>query len=106
MRTTAANGLPMRLRKPVSGPMRRSVMSVATSSGREWSPEEVATLIAERKIGPLTGFRSRMGKPFAAVVRLTDDFRTEFDFGQDREDEAPPDFSSQESLGDCPKCGH
>jgi len=76
------------------------------TSGREWSPEEVATLITERKIGPLTGFRSRMGKPFAAVVRLTDDFRTEFDFGQDRDgaDEAP-DFSGQEPLGKCPKCG-
>ena len=75
------------------------------TSGREWSPDEVATLITQRKIGPLTGFRSRMGKPFAAVVRLTDDYRTEFDFGQDREgeDEAP-DFSGQEPLGTCPKC--
>jgi DNA topoisomerase III len=75
------------------------------TSGREWSPDEVATLISKRVIGPLTGFRSRMGKPFAAVVRLTDDFRAEFDFGQDK-DEAPVDFSGQEPLGQCPKCGH
>jgi DNA topoisomerase-3 len=75
------------------------------TSGREWSPDEVATLISKRVIGPLTGFRSRMGKPFAAVVRLTDDFRAEFDFGQDR-DEAPVDFSGQEPLGKCPKCGN
>jgi DNA topoisomerase III len=75
------------------------------TSGREWSADEVATLITNRVIGPLTGFRSRMGKPFAAVVRLTDDFRAEFDFGQDR-DEAPVDFSGQEPLGKCPKCGH
>src|SRR5262245_14696242 len=75
------------------------------TSGREWSPDEIATLITERKIGPLTGFRSRMGKPFAAVVRLTDDFRNEFDFGQDRDEEAP-DFSGQEPLGECPKCGN
>ena len=75
------------------------------TSGREWSPDEVATLIKKRVIGPLTGFRSRMGKPFAAVVRLSDDFRTEFDFGQDKEDEAAPDFSAQDPLGACPKCG-
>jgi len=38
------------------------------TSGREWSPEEVAELIGKRYIGPLTGFRSRMGKPFSAAL--------------------------------------
>ena len=75
------------------------------TSGREWSPDEVATLITKRVIGPLTGFRSRIGKPFAAVMRLTGGFRAEFDFGQDR-DETPVDFSGQEPLGKCPKCGN
>jgi DNA topoisomerase-3 len=76
------------------------------TSGREWSPEEVAELITKKVIGPLTGFRSRMGKPFSAVVRLSDDFRTEFDFGQaSGEGDEAPDFSSQEPLGGCPKCG-
>jgi len=73
------------------------------TSGREWSPEEVAELITKRKVGPLTGFRSRMGKPFAAVVKLTDELRPEFDFGQAGEGEEAPDFSGQESLGACPK---
>jgi DNA topoisomerase-3 len=77
-------------------------------SGREWSPEEVAELINKRFVGPLTGFRSRMGKPFAAGLRLTDEFRIEFDFGHgtasEQGDEAP-DFSSQETVGACPKCG-
>ncbi|MGD9951087.1 MAG: DNA topoisomerase III [Burkholderiales bacterium] len=78
------------------------------TSGREWSPEEVAELITKRYVGPVTGFRSRMGKPFAAGVRLNDEYRTEFDFGQSDaagEGDAPPDFSGQESLGACPKCG-
>jgi DNA topoisomerase-3 len=76
------------------------------TSGREWSPEEVAELITKRTVGPLTGFRSRQGKPFSAVLRLTDDFKVEFDFGQaSGQDEAPPDFSGQEALGRCPKCG-
>jgi DNA topoisomerase-3 len=74
------------------------------TSGREWSPDEVAELITKRVIGPLTGFRSRMGKPFAAVMRLTDDLRLEFDFGQaSGEGEEAPDFSAQEPLGTCPK---
>jgi len=74
------------------------------TSGREWSPDEVAELITKRVIGPLTGFRSRMGKPFAAVMRLTDDLRLEFDFGQaSGEGEEAPDFSAQEPLGACPK---
>jgi DNA topoisomerase-3 len=76
------------------------------TAGREWSPEEVAELIAKRSIGPLTGFRSRMGRPFAAVLKLNDEQRIEFDFGQARpEDEGEaPDFSSQQPLGACPKC--
>jgi DNA topoisomerase-3 len=78
------------------------------TSGREWSPEEVAELITKRYIGPLNGFRSRMGKPFSAALKLNDDLRPEFDFGQGSasgEGEPAPDFSAQESLGACPKCG-
>jgi DNA topoisomerase-3 len=76
------------------------------TSGREWSPEEIAELITKRSIGPLTGFRSRQGKPFSAVLRLTDDIKVEFDFGQDSgEGDEAPDFSGQEPLGGCPKCG-
>jgi DNA topoisomerase-3 len=77
-------------------------------SGREWAPEEIAELITRRFVGPLSGFRSRAGKPFSAGIRLTDDFKLEFDFGQARLDEEarnPPDFSGQESAGACPKCG-
>ncbi len=76
------------------------------TSGREWSPEEVAELITKRYVGPLTGFRSRMGKPFAAAMKLNDEFRTEFDFGQGSasDNEPAPDFSKQERLGACPKC--
>jgi DNA topoisomerase-3 len=80
----------------------------AVLSGRDWAPEEVAELFQKRFVGPLAGFRSRAGKPFSAGIRLTDEHKLEFDFGQARlEEEAanPPDFSSQQSLGACPKCG-
>jgi len=36
-------------------------------------------------------------------VRLTDELRPEFDFGQSGEGDEAPDFSGQESLGACPK---
>jgi Zn finger protein HypA/HybF involved in hydrogenase expression len=52
------------------------------TSGREWSPEEIAELITRRSVGPLTGFRSRQGKPFSAVLKLNDELKVEFDFGQ------------------------
>jgi DNA topoisomerase-3 len=77
-------------------------------SGREWAPEEIAELITQRFVGPLSGFRSRIGKPFSAGIRLTTDYKLDFDFGQARLDEEarnPPDFSSQQRVGACPKCG-
>ncbi len=76
-------------------------------SSREFSAEEIETLITKRTVGPLTGFRSRAGKPFAAIVRLTPEFRAEFDFGQAGAEGSAEkvDFSGQTPLGPCPKCG-
>ena len=74
--------------------------------GRDWSPEEVAELVTKKFVGPLTGFRSKQGRPFSAGLRLTGDHKIEFDFGQadgSNGGEAP-DFSGQASLGACPKC--
>ena len=77
-------------------------------AGRQLEPAEVDELITKGSVGPLQGFRSRMGKPFIAVIKLSPDFKTEFDFGQNgnEADAAPIDFSGQESLGPCPKCGN
>ncbi|MBK7899807.1 MAG: DNA topoisomerase III [Azonexus sp.] len=78
-------------------------------AGRQFEPEEIETLITARQIGPLTGFRNKMGRAFAAAIKLNDKNEPEFDFGQDRaseEGEAEAvDFSGQEALGKCPKCG-
>jgi DNA topoisomerase-3 len=74
-------------------------------SGREWTPEELAELFKKRFVGPLTGFRSKQGRPFSAGIRLTDELRLEFDFGQGAGDgDEAVDFSAQEPLGACPKC--
>ena len=76
--------------------------------GRTFQLEEVEQLLTERTLGPLQGFRSRLGRPFAAILKITPESKLEFDFGQSRADEAgndePVDFSGQPALGPCPKC--
>jgi len=78
--------------------------------GRQFEIEEVEALLRERTIGPLQGFRSKMGRPFAAILRIVPDtensnLKLEFDFGQNNDDEAEDiDFSGQQALGSCPKC--
>ncbi|MEP7057179.1 MAG: DNA topoisomerase III [Caldimonas sp.] len=84
--------------------------------GRPFELDEVERFLADKKIGPLEGFRSKAGWPFTAEIRLVHDdeirnWKLEFDFGEDakREGESgePVDFSAQESLGSCPKTqGH
>jgi len=76
-------------------------------AGRRIEAEEAEALIETRSIGPLQGFRSRMGKRFAAMLKLKDDFTTELDFGQGAggDAEEPVDFSDRAPLGPCPKCG-
>jgi DNA topoisomerase-3 len=73
--------------------------------GRDWSPEEVAELVTKKFVGPLNGFRSKQGRPFSAGLKLTDEFKIEFDFGQAADSDEPVDFSGQAPLGACPKCG-
>ncbi|MFP6557355.1 DNA topoisomerase III [Paraburkholderia sp. B3] len=80
--------------------------------GRQFEIPEVEELLQNKTIGPLSGFRSKMGRPFSAILKLsfddeTKNYKLEFDFGQDQggEDGEAPDFSAQEAVGACPKCG-
>ena len=77
-------------------------------AGRQYEASEVETLLTQRKIGPLTGFRNKMGRPFDAVIKLNADDMPEFDFGQEAVGEdgqiEAVDFSGSEALGNCPKC--
>jgi DNA topoisomerase-3 len=52
-----------------------------TVSNRKFTEEEVQTLVKDRMIGPLDGFRSKAGKPFSAILRLDGNNRVSFDFG-------------------------
>ena len=82
-----------------------------TPGGRTFEIEEVEDLLKTRETPLLQGFRSKMGRPFAAILRIVEDKdapggnKMEFDFGQSKEDEEAPDFSGKETLGKCPKCG-
>jgi len=83
-----------------------------TPGSRQFEIPEVEELLRNRTIGPLQGFRSKMGRPFAAILRIVRDedinnFKLEFDFGQnDEEGENGEgvDFTGQTALGPCPKC--
>jgi DNA topoisomerase-3 len=77
--------------------------------GRFFEVAEVEALLRDKALGPLTGFRSKIGRPFAAALKLVPpEFKLEFDFGNapgEGEDGEPVDFSGQTALGACPKCG-
>ena len=78
-----------------------------TLCSRMFEPEEIEKLITERQIGPLQGFRSKQGFPFAAVIKMNAEQKLEFDFGntpKEGEAAAPVDFTGKEPLGKCPKC--
>jgi DNA topoisomerase-3 len=81
-------------------------------AGRAFELDEVEQFLRDKRIGPLDGFRSKAGWPFTAEIALKfseedKNWKLEFDFGD--EDPAQTgeliDFSGQESLGPCPKCG-
>jgi len=75
-------------------------------AGRQFEIAEMETLITQREVGPLQGFRSKMGRLFDANIKLNDDLEMKFDFGGNGEETAEEvDFSGQESLGKCPRCG-
>jgi DNA topoisomerase III len=82
-------------------------------AGRTFEPAEVEQFLRDKHIGPLDGFRSKAGWPFVAemVIKFdeeTKNYKLEFDFGDDKKGEDSGeiiDFSAQETLGACPKCG-
>jgi DNA topoisomerase-3 len=79
-----------------------------TLCSRMFEPEEVEKIITDKVIGPLQGFRSKQGFPFAAVLKMTAEHKVEFDFGNGGKDgagAAPIDFTGKEPLGKCPACG-
>jgi DNA topoisomerase III len=76
-----------------------------TMAGRLFETAEVEELLAQGRVGPLEGFRSKMGRRFNATVKLGEDFKQEFDFGEGGNG-APEkiDVSRHQAIGICPVC--
>jgi DNA topoisomerase III len=79
-----------------------------SAAGRLFEAKEIDELIAKKQVGPLQGFRSKQGFPFAAIIKLTPELKAEFDFGnKDTDADGAPivvDFTGKEPVGQCPKC--
>ena len=74
-------------------------------SGRQFEREEVEKLLTDLRVGPLEGFRSKLGRPFNAVVQFDKtEGKQSFDFGDSPDSAARIDFSQLPSIGQCPAC--
>lgn len=75
---------------------------------RKLSLEELETLLKDKKIGPLEGFRSKAGKPFTATLTLSDEWKVKFQFDNnngengDSESSTPLNFDALPVVGTCP----
>ena len=76
-----------------------------TMAGRLFDREEVRALLEKGHVGPLDGFRSKMGRPFSAIVKRGEDFKQQFDFGENGADSLVTiDRTRHEEIGTCPVC--
>ena len=68
--------------------------------GKRLSDEEIVELLTKRKIGPLTGFRSKKGAEFSAVLTINAQNKIEFVF-----DEKPEEIEIGAKVGQSPVDG-
>lgn len=74
-------------------------------AGRQFEREEVERLLTNGSVGPLEGFRSKLGRPFSAIVRFDkEEGKQSFDFGDSADSAASLNFSELPSIGACPAC--
>ena len=75
-------------------------------AGRLLTPEEVRTLLANKKVGPLEGFRSKAGRPFSASLVLNESNKPEFAFENNGNAQMTEVDTAQHTLiGKCQVCG-
>ncbi len=79
-----------------------------TVSSRELEPEEVRALLETGSVGPIKGFKSKMGRPFEAKLALSEatEWKTTFDFGDGGVRNGEP-FNKETAtliLEKCPVC--
>ena len=84
-----------------------------TMGNRKMSEEEVSELLANKIIGPLDGFKSKMGKPYSAFLKLDEEFKVKFQFGTANGENgegssgvSEEDLANAKVVADCPKSKH
>jgi hypothetical protein len=79
--------------------------------GRGLFAHEAEKLLSSKKLGPLEGFKTKNGLPFKGnLVLKLDDVTQQFqllikEYSEENINSISVDFSTEESLGICPKCG-
>lgn len=71
-----------------------------TIGNRKISESEVRELATKGRVGPLDGFKSKLGRPYSAILKLDENFAVKFQFG---DGESTP--RKQENLEDAPVVG-
>ena len=70
-----------------------------TIAGRMLSHGEMKELLANKALGPISGFKSKKGSEFSAKLTLDKDFNINFEFESDGK------FHGQKTEYKCPLCG-
>jgi DNA topoisomerase-3 len=72
---------------------------------RRMSEEEIVELLTNKKIGPLSGFRSKAGQFFSAMLELTNDYKVKFNFDEVNDaSHFVENIEQYEIIGKCPLC--
>lgn len=82
-----------------------------TMGNRKMSEDEVRELLEKRIVGPLDGFKSKIGKPYSAFLKLDDDWKVKFQFGTSashpaeggESKKAELDLTGAKVISKCPK---
>lgn len=75
-----------------------------TIGNRKMSEDEVRELVTKGSVGPLDGFRSKLGKPFSATLKLDENFALKFHFGDTQDSERKPeDLANAPVVSKCPR---
>ena len=74
-----------------------------TIGNRKITADEVRELVKNGRVGPLEGFRSKKGKPYAASLKLDENYAVKFQFNSDPNEPQEDDLSKATPVGPCPK---
>jgi DNA topoisomerase-3 len=75
-------------------------------AGRRLPIDEVDILLRDKKIGPLDNFMSKKGQPFSAILQLDEEYKVNFVFQNNEEQEAEERESIKDApvVAQCPVC--